>query len=67
MERLRIEAQEKEAAASRAHELLILDRQIELAWVGRLNSLASMRDILLLDAVILGRAKCYFFTLFNYS
>ncbi|KIJ08991.1 hypothetical protein PAXINDRAFT_17905 [Paxillus involutus ATCC 200175] len=32
-ERLHIKAQEKEAAASRMHELLILDRQIELARI----------------------------------
>jgi len=33
VERLRIEAQEKETSASRAHELLVLDRQIELAHI----------------------------------
>jgi len=33
VERLRIEAQEKEAAAARAHELLMLERQIELARI----------------------------------
>ncbi|KAF9236935.1 hypothetical protein BU15DRAFT_76423 [Melanogaster broomeanus] len=44
VEQMRIEAQEKQAAATRAHELLMLDRQIELARLHAGHPLPSSID-----------------------